>query len=308
MALADAVAAEHGDPLAEPQLEVERVGQPVELELLDDHGPLAGAGAAEAHVDPLLADLARPLGALEELAQPALGGLQLRREGLGDLGPPAHLGDEVLEPLALVVVQRAVLGRACRGGAGGPRRSRRSRRRGVHAPVGLDGHELVGRRRQQLTVVADVEHRLAGRHQLALQPSLARDVEEVVGLVEQQHVDVPRSRTSSARRFCSPPENVRSGRDATSSKVEADGAHHALVPEHLGVVAAVVAPVGERLGVAHRVLGRARARPAASRLRRACSSVVGQRHEQLAHGGRRARRSRRPSRRAGASRRAGRRW
>ena len=32
VALADAVAAEHGDPLAEPQLEVERVGEPVELE------------------------------------------------------------------------------------------------------------------------------------------------------------------------------------------------------------------------------------------------------------------------------------
>ena len=32
VALADAVAAEHGDALAEPQLEVERVGQPVELE------------------------------------------------------------------------------------------------------------------------------------------------------------------------------------------------------------------------------------------------------------------------------------
>ena len=79
VALADAVRAEHGDPLAEPQLDVERVGQPVELELLDDDGALAGAGAAEADVDLLLADLGRPLVALVELAQPALGGLQLRR-------------------------------------------------------------------------------------------------------------------------------------------------------------------------------------------------------------------------------------
>ena len=77
VALADAVAAEHGDALAEPQLEVERIGEPVELELLDDHGPLAGAGAAEAHVDALLAHLRRPLVALVELAQPALGRLQL---------------------------------------------------------------------------------------------------------------------------------------------------------------------------------------------------------------------------------------
>ena len=104
VALAGAVAAEHGDALAEPQLEVERVGEPVELELLDDHGPLAGAGAAEAHVDALLADLRRALVALLELAQPALGRLQLGRERVGDLRPPAHLGDEVLQPLALVVV------------------------------------------------------------------------------------------------------------------------------------------------------------------------------------------------------------
>ena len=57
MALADAVAAEHGDTLAEPQLEVERIGQAVELAALDDHRPLAGAGAAEAHVDALVAHL-----------------------------------------------------------------------------------------------------------------------------------------------------------------------------------------------------------------------------------------------------------
>ena len=60
---------------------------------------------------------ARPLVALVELAQPALGRLQLGRERVGDLGPPAHLGDEVLEPLALVVVQRPVAWRACRGAA-----------------------------------------------------------------------------------------------------------------------------------------------------------------------------------------------
>ena len=131
VALAGAVAAEHGDPLAVPELEVERVGQAVELELLDDHGPLAGAGPAEAHVDALLAHLARPLVLLEELAQPALGRLQPGRERLGDLGPPAHLGDEVLEPLALV--RRTATGRLAERvevAPGGPRRSRRTRRRG----------------------------------------------------------------------------------------------------------------------------------------------------------------------------------
>ena len=106
MALAGTVATEHGDPLAVPQLEVERIGQAVQLELLDGERPLAGARAAEAHVDALLADAARALARLEELAKPALGGLQRGRERVADLGPSAHLDDELLEPLALVLVQR----------------------------------------------------------------------------------------------------------------------------------------------------------------------------------------------------------
>ena len=53
MTLAGAVAAEHGDTLAEPELEVERIGEAVELAALDDDRPLSGAGAAEAHVDAL---------------------------------------------------------------------------------------------------------------------------------------------------------------------------------------------------------------------------------------------------------------
>ena len=75
----------------------------------------------------------------------------------------------------------------------------------------------------------------------------------------------PRSSTSSAMRFCSPPENVRSGRSATPVRSEPDGPGEALVPVHLGVVAAVVAPVGERGGVAPsgRPRPAARRRPAA---------------------------------------------
>ena len=56
--------------------------------------------------------------------------------------------------------------------------------------IGLDGDDLGGRGGEQLAVVADVEDRLAGRRQLALEPALAGHVEEVVRLVEQQDVVV----------------------------------------------------------------------------------------------------------------------
>jgi len=119
VALADAVGAEHGDPLAEPQLDVERVGEPGELEALDDDGPLAGAGAAETDVDLLFADLGRPLGARLELAQPALRRLQLGREAVGHLRPSPHLVDDVDEALALVVVPRAVARQPLEAGLAG---------------------------------------------------------------------------------------------------------------------------------------------------------------------------------------------
>ena len=189
VALAHAVGAEHGHPLAEPHLEVERVGEAVELELLDDDGPLAGARPAEAHVDALLADGDRLLGALDELAQPALGGLELGGEGVRDLGAPPHLGDQGLEATTLVLVQGVVVGELVEVAAAG---------RGVTGepaavgprPVRLHGDHLGRRRREQLPVVADVEHRLGRSHELAFEPALGVDVEEVVGLVEEQDVVV----------------------------------------------------------------------------------------------------------------------
>ena len=82
-------------------------------------GPLAGAGAAEAHVDLLLANLGRSFVALVELAQPALGRLQRGGELVGDLRPLAHLGDDRDEPLALLVVPRPILGELLQPGLAG---------------------------------------------------------------------------------------------------------------------------------------------------------------------------------------------
>jgi hypothetical protein len=189
VALAHPVAAQHGHALAVPEFEVERVGQPGDLEALADHGALAGAGAAEPHVDALVADLRRSFVFVEELTQLRLGRLQLGREGLADAGPLAHQLHVVLEPLALVVVEGTVAIslvvlsglRLCVPG------ERAAVRPG--APR-LDRDDLGGGGGQQLAVVADVEHGLAGVTQLCLEPAFGRNVEEVVGLVEHENVEL----------------------------------------------------------------------------------------------------------------------
>ena len=52
----------------------------------------------------------------------------------------------------------------------------------------LDRHDLGGGVRQQLAVVADVEHGLRCRVELFLEPALARHVEVVVRLVQQEYL------------------------------------------------------------------------------------------------------------------------
>ena len=84
--------------------------------------------------------------------------------------------------------------------------------------LGLDGDDLGGGAGQQLAVVADEQDRLRAAPQLVLQPALARHVEEVVGLVEQQDVvrrraGAPRARGASARRR----STCATGRSRTSS-------------------------------------------------------------------------------------------
>ena len=282
MALAGAVGAEHGDALAEVDLQIERVGQPVELELLDDERSLAGARPAETHRDALIAHIGRPLLALDELPEAALGGLQPGGEDVPVARPPAHLGNDGLESFALVVVQRSVLVELVEmrpagvGIAGEPTAERPRAER-------LDRHDLRRRRRQQLTVVADVQHGLARCLELAFQPTLGVDVEEVVGLVEEQHVGVAAQQhfEGEALLLTARQRVQRSPGDFVEG--EPDRPRRALVPVHLGGVAAGVAPGCHGMGVAHRIRrGR--------RLRRVMLGVGalqrrrGQRHEQLADG------------------------
>jgi hypothetical protein len=57
--------------------------------------------------------------------------------------------------------------------------------------VCLDRHDPRGGAGQQLAVVADEQHGLRAVGQRRLEPALARHVEVVVGLVEQQHLVGP---------------------------------------------------------------------------------------------------------------------
>ena len=56
--------------------------------------------------------------------------------------------------------------------------------------VALERDDLLDRAREHLAVVGDHQHRLAGNGDLALERALGGDVEEVVGLVEQQDLGV----------------------------------------------------------------------------------------------------------------------
>ena len=197
----------------------------------------------------LVTNVGRPLVLLDEVTQLGLGRLQLGCERLTDLGALAHQLDVVLEPLAFLVVQRPILLAllvvadlrvAVRGerSAVGPR-----------AP-GLDGDDLRGGRGEQLAVVADEQHGLAGGVQLLLEPALGGDVEEVVGFVEHEDVELaPQQRFEREPLLFAATERAqRSVGHVVERLVERPG--DAFVPRHLQVVAPGVAPPCERIGVA----------------------------------------------------------
>ena len=174
VALAGAVRAEHRDAARRSDLDVERVGEAVELELLADDHARAGAVAAEPHRHLLVAD---PLGRRRRLEP-----LDLRLRG-------AHAGREHVaahrrarrrysrsdssQPLALLLPAAVVLVDA---GDARPRAPRaRWRTTAVH-PRGaaLERDDLVRDRGEQRAVVADQEDRLRARAQRLLEPLLAR--------------------------------------------------------------------------------------------------------------------------------------
>ena len=131
--------------------------------------------------------------------------------------------------------------------------------------------------------MADEEHGLAARSQLALEPALGRDVEEVVGLVEHEHVVLATEEGLQREPLLLAAAERRERAIGDVAEVGAERPAGALVPEHLGVVAAGVAPLGERRGVAHRVGGGVRVGGVEPQ-RGAADAIRGDRDEQVAHG------------------------
>ena len=104
---------------------------------------------------------------------------------------------------------------------------------------------------QQLAVVADVEDGLVGLADPSLQPDLAGHVEEVVGLVEQQHL------VGTGEQVLQHQPLLLATRQRLERAVlravvgHAQALDGADVPDDLELVAAGVGVVGERSGVAH---------------------------------------------------------
>ena len=185
--------------------------------------------------------------ALEPL-EAVLGVARLRRPAVVVGGLALHLLHHLGEALALVVVPavplveplHAVVARLRVGGERpdvGPRRA------------ALQGHGLRRGPLEHRTVVGDEQDRPRVGGDRVLEPLLARDIERVVGLVEEQ--DVERSAEDRLERQAL----ALAARERLDLPVGALGVAAAerevrgLVPADLGVVPARLAPARERVGV-----------------------------------------------------------
>jgi len=121
----------------------------------------------------------------------------------------------------------------------------------VHPDVPvLDGHDALRAGGQQFPVVADQQHGLRRGGQLLLEPALARHVEVVVRLVEQQHAV-----GAAQQRLEYQPLLLTAGQRAHVAPAalvvrDAERGHRAGVPVHLGLVAPGLAPFAQRRRVA----------------------------------------------------------
>ena len=225
---------------------------------------------------------------LQEQPQPALRGLQPRGEDLGEAGPAPHLGDELFETLLLRVVERAIVTHRldvvpARIGVTGKSST-------VHPGTdGLDSDDLRRRRSQQLPVVAHEENRLGSGRELRFEPAFSGDVEEVVGLIEQEHVVGPPQQGLQRQPLLLAAAESAQRPSCHGIERLAQRPLAARIPEDLGVVTPGVTPVAEGMGVAHRVVGASPARRS-ERRSSAADPWWGETDEQVADRGRRVRR------------------
>ena len=131
------------------------------------------------------------------------------------------------------------------------REATRMRPHRVAGGAELDGHDAGRGVVEQLPVVADEEDRLLRLVDPLLEPELARHVEEVVRLVEQQHLV-----RSAQQELQHEPLLLATGQRREVAVLrpvvgQAERRRRAHVPDDLDVVAAGVGPLGQRRGVAH---------------------------------------------------------
>src|SRR3954453_5436892 len=292
VAFAGPVRAENRDPVAVPDLEVEPLHEPCQLEPLADDGPLAGPGAAQPHLHVLLLrDLLWGPGLLE-LGEPRDSSLIAACHAVVVRGLLPQGGDERLELGVLLVPPPAKLLEPREPVAPGVVVAREAAAMHPHGVAGgaeLHGDHVRRRLGEELAIMRDVEDGLLAVGDPLLQPALARHIEVVVRLVEEQHLV-----GAAEQRLEDHALLLASGQGpdlAPAGRVEGESERgcRADVPADLGVVASDVGPLGEGVRVAqlgalvvalhHRELG------GVELVRRGSYRRRRDGHQQVAHGG-----------------------
>jgi len=234
-----AVVPDHTDPFAVEDLARERVRQAGEREVLEDHHPFARAITAKSHRDALVA---RSFGrrVAVELLDLGLRRAQARRERVGHLRAAPELDNLVFELLA-ALPEAAVLIVETRESRRARRRIRRERPAVGPRTGSFHGHDLVCGACEQLAVVAHEQDGLLAGAEPVFEPLLGGDIEEVVGLVEQQHVRVGPEQILEHESLLFAPAQGANGALAERVVAVRQRRTRARVPLHLDVPAAGVA-------------------------------------------------------------------
>jgi hypothetical protein len=192
--LAGPVGAQHRDPFAVPDLQVERLHQSAQLQVLAHHRSFAGPAALEPHRDLLLARLLGGRALLLEHPESSLGGAVLAGHAVVVFGLDLQSEHERLDLGVLLVPTLAHLLEAGEPVGAGLVVGLEPAGVGPHQVPGagsaaaeLHGHHPGRGVGQQFAIVADEQDRLVGLGDPLLEPDLAGYVEEVVGLIQQQH-------------------------------------------------------------------------------------------------------------------------
>ena len=248
--LAGAVRADQADPLAEVDLLLERAHQAVDRDVAQANHDPRRVAAGDPDLDLLVGDGRRRRAGVDEAPPARLGGVGALGVDVADRGPLLHdlvvveqaplLALPLLEPVAeQLLAPLARLGIGAVGAAVRPGAAR------------LQRQDRVGRRAEQVAVVADHHDRLLRGRDPPLELQLGGHVEEVVGLVEQQHRRLAGEQHLEHQPLALAARELR--RQARPDLVEpgADDPAAGGVPATLELVAAQLGPLADRLAQPH---------------------------------------------------------